>query len=186
MPLPCKRNPVPWTHTQHHGHQTTTIENPSHQHHTLTNPAKQVCAFLGLVGYYRKFIKNFAKIAKPLTLLTCHKAKFKWTPAHHKAFMTLKEAIIQAPVLCYPDPARKYIVYMDAPDGVCGAQLSEEHDWTEFPVAFLPHTFTETQRKWSTAEQETYGVYYAITKWNYYLQGSDIIICNDQRDHSIK
>ena len=47
---------------------------------------KQVCAFLGLVGYYRKFIKNLAKIAIPLTLLTCQQAKFEWTPTHHNAF----------------------------------------------------------------------------------------------------
>ena len=61
---------------------------------------------------------SFTRIAKPLTLLTCHKAKFKWTPAHHTAFMTLKEAIIQAHILCYPDPAKKYIVYTDASEDV--------------------------------------------------------------------
>ena len=60
---------------------------------------KQVCAFLGLVGYYRKFIKNFAKIAKPLTLLTHQQVKFDLTPTHHDAFLTLKESIIQAPTL---------------------------------------------------------------------------------------
>ena len=49
----------------------------------------------------------------------------------------------------------------------------------EFPIAFLSHTFTETQRKWSTTEQEVYGVYYAVTKWNYYLQGMNIIVKND-------
>ena len=65
--------------------------------------AKQVCTFLGLVRYYRVFIKEFAKIAKPLTLLTCHKGKFEWTPVHHTTFMMLKEAIIQAPILHYPD-----------------------------------------------------------------------------------
>ena len=57
---------------------------------------------------------------------------------HHTAFMTLKEAIIQAPILCYPDPARKYIVYTDALDDACGAQLSQEHDRTEFPVVSYP------------------------------------------------
>ena len=51
----------------------------------------------------------------------------------------------------------------------------------EFPIAFLSHTFTETQRKWSTTEQEAYGVYYAVTKWNYYLQGADIIVWNDHK-----
>ena len=60
---------------------------------------KQVCAFLGLVGYYRKFIKDFAKIAKPLTLLTHQQVKFDWTPTHHEVFLKLKESIIQAPIL---------------------------------------------------------------------------------------
>ena len=114
---------------------------------------KQVQAFLGLVGYYRKVIKDFAKIAKPLTLLY-QQVTFDWTPLHHTAFLSLKEAIIQAPILCYPDPNKKYIVYTDTPDDACGAQLSKEHGGMEFPIAFLSHTFTETQRKWSTTEQE--------------------------------
>ena len=50
-----------------------------------------------------------------------------------------------------------------------------------FPIAFLSHTFMETQRKWSTTEQEAYGVYYTVTKWNYYLQGADIIVRNDHK-----
>ena len=58
---------------------------------------KQVRAFLGLVGYYRKFIKGFAKIAKPLTLLTRQQVKFDWTLEHHATFLPLKEAIVQLP-----------------------------------------------------------------------------------------
>ena len=142
---------------------------------------KQVRAFLGLVGYYGKFIKGFAKIAKPLTLLTRQQVKFDWTLEHQEAFIHLKEAIVQAPILHYPNPSKTYIVYTDASDDACGAQLSQEHDGTEFPVAFLSHTFTETQCKWSTTEQEAFRVYYAITKWNYYLQGANIIVQNDHK-----
>ena len=68
--------------------------------------AKQVCTLLGLIGYYRKSIKNFAKMAKPLTLLTHQKAKFEWMQVHHTAFLTLKDSIIQAPILCYQDPMK--------------------------------------------------------------------------------
>ena len=107
---------------------------------------KQVQAFLSLVGYYRKFIKSFAKIAKPLTLLTRQEVKFEWTPPHHTTFLTLKETI-QAPILHYPDPNKRYMVYTDASDDACGAQPLQEHDGTEFLIAFLSHTFTETQRK---------------------------------------
>ena len=142
---------------------------------------KQVQAFLGLVGYFRKFIKNFAKIAKQLTLLTRQQVKFDWTPSHHTAFLTLKEAIIQALILHYPNSNKGYIIYTDASDDACRTQLLQEHNGTEFLVAFLSYTFTETKRKWSTTEQEAYGVYYAVTKWNYYLQGADIIVRNDHK-----
>ena len=72
-------------------------------------------------------------------------------------------------------------MYTDASDDVCRAQLSQEHNGTEFPVAFLSHTFMETQCKWSTKEQDAFGVYYTFTKWNYYLQGADIIVQNDPK-----
>ena len=102
---------------QYFGHilSTTGIQLlPSKTHATQhMNPPttpKQVRAFLGLVGYYRKFIKGFAKIAKPLTLLTRQQVKFNWTPEHQEAFIHLKEAIVQAPILHYPNPNKTYIV----------------------------------------------------------------------------
>ena len=73
-PLPSK------THAIQHMHPPTT--------------PKQVQVFPGLVGYYRKFIKGFAKITKPQTMLTCHQVKFDWTTTHHTAFLNLKESII--------------------------------------------------------------------------------------------
>ena len=142
---------------------------------------KQVRAFLGLVGYYRKFINGSAKVAKPLTLLTRQQVKFEWTPNHQTAFEHLKNAIVQAPILHHPNPNKTYIVYTDASDDAFGVQLLHIHDGTEFPIAFLSHTFSETQWKWSTTELEAFGVYYAITKWNYYLQGANIIVRNDHK-----
>ena len=76
--------------------------------------------------------------------------------------MKLKTSIIEAPILCYPDPNKRYIVYTGVSDDASGMQLFQEHDGTEFPIAFLSHTFMETQRKWSTTEQEASGVYYAL------------------------
>ena len=148
--------------------------------HPPTTP-KQVHAFLELVGHCRKFIKDFAKIAKPLTLLTQQQVKFEWTPAHQDTCPKLKESIIQALILCYPNPNKRYVVYTDASDDACRAQLTQEHIGTEFSSPFLSHTFSETQRKWSTTEQKAYGVYYGITKWNYYLQGADIIVRNNHK-----
>ena len=115
--------------------------------HPPVNP-KQVCAFLGLVGYYRKFIKNFANIAKPLTVLTRMDVKFKWKETHRCAFMKLKDTIIQAPILRYPDTTKPYIMYTDTSNDACRTQLRQMHEEAEFPVAFLSHTFTDTQRRW--------------------------------------
>ena len=119
--------------------KTQAIQNM----HPPTIP-KHVCAFLGLVGYYRKFIRNFAKIAKPLTLLTHQQAIFEWTPTHHNVFLTLKESVIQSPILHYPNPKKHYIVYADSSNDACGAQIFQEHDGTEFTKAFLFHTFMDT------------------------------------------
>ena len=127
------------------GSQSLPAKTHTIQYMQPPTTPKQVRAFLGLVGYYRKFIKGFAKIAKPLTLLTRQQVKFDWAPEHHATFLHLKGAIVQAPILHYPNPEQKYIVYMDASDDACGAQLSQVHNGTEFPVAFLSHTFTETQ-----------------------------------------
>ena len=76
------------------------------QHMNPPTTPKQVRAFLGLVGYYRKLIKGFAKVAKPLTLLTRQQVKFEWMPEHQTAFEHLKDAIVQAPILHYPTPTR--------------------------------------------------------------------------------
>ena len=105
------------------------------QHMQPPTTPEQVRAFFGLVGYYRKFIKGFAKIAKPLTLLTRQQVKFDWTLAHHTTFLCLKEAIVQAPILHYPNPNKKYTVYTDASNDACGTQLSQEYNGTELPVA---------------------------------------------------
>ena len=80
------------------------------QHMQPPMTPKEVRPFLGLVGYYRKYIKGFAKIAKPLTLPTRQQVKFDWTLGHCTAFLHLKEAIVQAPIVHYPKPGKKYIV----------------------------------------------------------------------------
>ena len=90
--------------------------------------------------------------------------KFEWMETHRCAFMKLKDAIIQAPILRYLNTTKPYIMYTDASDDTCGAQLSQMHEEAEFPVAFLSHTFTDTQRRWSTPEQEAYGIYFATKK----------------------
>ena len=105
---------------------------------------KQVWAFLGFVGYYQKFIKNFAQITKLLKTLMCHDTKFNWMSYHQAVFISLKGTLIQLPIQHYPDPLKQYIVYTYASDDACGAQLSQE---PVTPVMCLSHTFTDIQKK---------------------------------------
>ena len=181
MQLLFKRNPVFRTHFKHHRDSTTIIKNTCHTAYATTHYSQTSLSISWISWLLQKILNGFAKIAKSLTLRTCQQVKFDWTSVHHTTFLSLKEPIIQAPVLHYPDPNKKYIVYTDASDDACGVQLSQEHDGMEFPIDFVSHTFTETQRKWSTTDQEAYIVYYAITRWNYYLQGMDIIVNNDHK-----
>ena len=111
-------------------------------HQLLPNKLEPFLALLDTIG---SSSKGFTKIAKLLTLLTRQQVKFEWTPEHHTTFLHLKEAIVQAPIPHYTNPKKRYIVYTNASDDACGAQLSQEHDGMEFPIAFLPHTFTETE-----------------------------------------
>ena len=99
--------------------------------------------------------------------------------SHHS--IPSKVLLLEAHILHCPDSSKHYIVYTDASDDACGAQLSQEHDGQELLVAFLFHTFTGIQQKWSTMEWEDYCSYYLVTNWNYYLQRSDIVVHNDHK-----
>ena len=158
------RNSVSRTHPQCYRHQTITCQNTCHITHATTNDTKTGQSFPWFGRILQKIHQGICKIAKPLTLLTRQQVKFDWIPDHHTAFLHLKEAIVQEPILHYPNPDKRYIVYTDASDDTCRAQLSQEHNGTELPIAFLSHTFTETQQKWSTTEQEAYSISYTIMK----------------------
>jgi hypothetical protein len=88
----------------------------------------QICSFLGLVGYYNRFISNFSKIAKPMTKLLEKEAKFKWSPQCEDVFLTLKKLLTTAPVLAQLDIEKPFDVYYDASDmGIGGVLMQEGH-----------------------------------------------------------
>ena len=100
---------------------------------------KQLRAFLGLAGYYRKFIKDYAQVAAPLTgaLKGGPSSSVKWGPPQDAAFQVLKERLCAKPILHLPDPGRQFILRTDASDTAIGAVLLQEHEDGVFPVALL-------------------------------------------------
>ena len=98
---------------------------------------RDVRAFFGLASYYRRFVKNVATIAEPLSKLTCKSTTFRWTQEAQTAFEKLKQALINTVTLVYPQPGQIFIVDTDASDVPCGAVLSIMVEGVERPVAFF-------------------------------------------------
>ena len=136
---------------------------------------RDVRAFLGLAGFYRRFVQGFSEIARPLTDLT-HVADnkwFSWGPTEQKAFDALKQAMIHAPVLAHPDPYKQWIVQTDASGVAIGGVLSQKQaDGTVRPVAFWSYKLNSAERNYSATVRELMAIVRAAQHWRVYLHGS--------------
>ena len=156
-----------------------------HEMKPPVNP-KGVREFLGLVGYYRKFINRFADAARPLTKLTRKDSKFIWTDECQTSFEYLRTCLTESPILKYPDPHKRYVMFTDASDQATAAVLTQEYtdddgQMKEMPVAYLSAQFNDTQFKWSTVVKEGYAIYYAIKKWRHYLEDAEVLLKSDAK-----
>ena len=105
---------------------------------------KELKRFLGIVGFYRCFIKNFADITEPLHQLTRDKVRFEWALQCDKAFNKLKEFLITKPILAYPQSGELFVLEVDGSDVAVGGVLSQhQDDGTLHPVAYSSNTLTE-------------------------------------------
>ena len=142
---------------------------------------KGVRQFIGLSSYYRRFINQFAKIAKPLTELTKKNRRFHWTEECQTAFETLRNALIEAPVLAYPDLKKPYKVYTDASNNAIGAALVQDTEMGERVIQYLSHQLNGSQLHWPIIEKEAYAIVYSIQKFRPYLLGSKFTVMTDHK-----
>ena len=145
---------------------------------------KQVRSFLGLTGYYRKFIPNYAQIATPLTDLTRKNSAthVKWTSACSEAFTALKQFLCSAPVLRSPDFTREFVLQTDASDRGVGAVLSQlDDEGNDHPVAFFSRKLLPREEKYSTIEKECLAIKLAVHAFRVYLLGTSFVIQTDHR-----
>uniref|UniRef100_A0A1X7SIY1 Reverse transcriptase RNase H-like domain-containing protein n=1 Tax=Amphimedon queenslandica TaxID=400682 RepID=A0A1X7SIY1_AMPQE len=143
-----------------------------------------VRAFLGLAGYYRKFIPNFASIAVALTDCTKKAAPttVQWDTHCNTAFITLKELLCRAPVLNSPDFNRPFILQTDASDRGVGAVLSQLDDsGQEHPVAYFSKKLLPREEKYSTIEKECLAIKLGVKAFQVYLLGKQFQIQTDHR-----
>jgi len=130
---------------------------------------KEIRGFLGLTGYYRRFIKHYSLISKPLTLVLKKGAQFVWSSVTQEAFDTLKHALVTAPVLALPQFQKPFTIETDASEVGLGAILMQEGH----PIAFLSQALCPKNAALSTYEKECLAILLAIDKWR-----SDIkVVC---------
>lgn len=152
---------------------------------------KEVEQFLGLAGYYRKFIKDFSKLAAPLSELTgtpgkgkkkagtASKKPFVWENKQDEAFRRLQAAICVAPVLALPDPRKEFLVQTDASGYATGAVLLQAYPGGNRPIAFLSKKMDKAERNYPVHEQELLAIMNALKAWRHYLGGRHFTVLSD-------
>ena len=145
---------------------------------------KDIRAFLGLTGYYRKFIPNFATLAAPLSDLTrkCQPEKIKWSSSCEEAFQKLKAALQESPILKVAEPDCPFILQTDASDRGIGAVLSQkDSDGVEHPVAFASRKLFQREEKYAVIEKECLAIVWALKVFHPYLYGCKFSIETDHK-----
>eukprot|EP00253_Pinus_taeda_P009629 PITA_09629 len=148
---------------------------------TLPIPKTQteVRSFLGHAGYYRKFIKDFAKIASPLFVLLTKNAEFKWTDDCEKEFDKLKHQLSVAPILRGPDWALPFHISSNASDTAIGVVLGQEENGLPYAIYFISKNMTPAELNYTVTEKEFLAVIYAINKFRHYITGYTTFVHTD-------
>ncbi|XP_026419667.1 uncharacterized protein LOC113315618 [Papaver somniferum] len=176
----------------HHGHYEFKVMpfGLTNAHGVAADPAKisvmqtwplpanlrQLRGFLGLIGYYRRFIKGYGNISKPLTYIL-KKDAFHWSAAAQEAFQALKYEMTRALVLALPDFTKQFILETNACDRGVGAVLMQEGR----PLSFFSKALGPKTLALSTYERELLAIVMAVQKWRYYLSHSNFIIHTDHQ-----
>ena len=146
---------------------------------------RELRAFLGLAGYYRRFVRGYSEIALPLTELmrnVTHQ-RLQWGARQQLAFIELKRALQSTPVLALPDPKLPFVVNCDASGYAVGAVLQQDRGAGLQPIAFLSKKLTGAESRYPVHEQELLAIITALTTWRHYLSGTSVPvrICTDHK-----
>lgn len=139
----------------------------------------EVRSFLGLCAYYRRFIQGFATIAKPLHRLTEKGKRFSWDDESEQAFQRLKRALIEAPVLTYPERDGLFIIDSDASQFGIGAVLSQEQGGNERVISYFSRTLSKAERQYCVTRKELLAVVCAVKQFHHYVYGRRFLVRTD-------
>ncbi|GJX97979.1 putative reverse transcriptase domain-containing protein [Tanacetum coccineum] len=137
----------------------------------------EIRQFLGLAGYYRRFIEGFSKIAKPMTKLTQKKVKFEWGDKQEAAFQLLKQKLCSAPILALPEGSEDFIAYCDASKKGLGAVLMQR----EKVISYASRQLKIHEKNYTTHDLELGAVVFALKIWRHYLYGTKCTVFTDHK-----
>ena len=143
-----------------------------------------VRAFYGLASYYRKFVRDFAKIAEPLSKMTKKNTPFMWTDETEQSFEELKKALLDVDTLAYPTPGIPCILDTDTSNVAVGAVLSQMVNGVEKPIAYFSRVLNGTQRNYCPTRREILAVITSLQHFRHYLLCNKVILRTDH--HSLK
>ena len=133
-----------------------------------------------MASYYRKFIPEFSKIAKPLTTLFKKDTLYVWENKHQEAFEKLKNLLCETPILQFPDFSRPFILYTDASYKALGAVLSQkDNDGNEHVISYASKSLTEAEQNYAVTELECLAILWAVEKFHLYLAGKHFTVVTD-------
>ena len=141
----------------------------------------EVRSFLGLAGFYRRFVEQFSHIAHALTQLTGKKMKWEWGEQQKLAFNKLKQAVSSAPILITPDSTRPYTITTDASGYAVGGVLQQDQGKGIQPIAFLSKKLLPAERNYTVGEQEQLAIITALKEWRHYLHGAKCTVITDNK-----
>ena len=141
--------------------------------------AGDVRSGLGMFGYYRKFIRDYSKKARPLTRLTEKNVEFIWGREEAEAWQLLKDELVKAPILAYPDPEKEFILDTDASGYGIGAVLSQVQEGKERVIAYGSKTLSKEERRYCVTRRELLAIVHFVKQYRHYLLGQRFLIRTD-------
>lgn len=151
---------------------------------------KNIKQFLGLAGYYRRFINNFSQTAKPLTTLLKKGKSFEWGEPQEEAFIKLRDSLCEEPILIHPDFNEPFILTTDASNYAIGGILSQGEIGKDKPIAYASRLLNNAEQNYATIEKESLAIIYCMNHFRPYLYGKQFTIVTDHKPlqwlHSVK
>ncbi|KAL4085202.1 hypothetical protein QTP88_027061 [Uroleucon formosanum] len=149
--------------------------------HPVPRNPTEIKRFLGLSGYYRRFIEKYSQIAKPMTTLLKKGQPFEWTAECQTSFETLVQKLVTAPILQYPNFEEPFILTTDASQYAIGSIISQGEIGHDLPIAYASRTLNKAEQNYSTTEKELLSIVWSVKHFRPYLLGRKFRIYTDHQ-----